>query len=197
MAADYLRERGFKHFAYCGFPGLAYSDERADYFVKHLARSGHVVHVYRESRRAGRTALTATETEGLLRIEGLAAWLQDLPRPVGLLACIDIRAQHVLSARSEHGVAVPYDVAVMGVDNDEVLCNMCDPPLTSIALNNLRIGYDAAALLERMIRGETPPVEKLLVAPLRVVSRASTDLVAVADADVAAAVHFIREHAQA
>jgi LacI family transcriptional regulator len=201
MAAEYLLERGLEHFAYCGFPGLAYSDQRGDHFADYLQNVGRHGHIYRDShseRRSHpsrRTNLTTTEAQGLLQIDELAAWLHDLPKPVGLLACNDIRAQQVLSACSEHGIAVPDRVAVIGVDNDEVLCEMCDPPLTSIELNNRRIGYEAAAQLERMIRGEPVPTEKLLVPPVRVVSRASTDLMAVADSDVAAAIHFIREHA--
>jgi LacI family transcriptional regulator len=83
----------------------------------------------------------------------------------------------------------------MGVDNDEVLCELSDPPLSSVRLNNGRIGYEAAAMLDRLLHGKRPRRQETRIAPLGVVARRSTDLLAVADADVVAALRFIREHA--
>jgi LacI family transcriptional regulator len=124
----------------------------------------------------------------------MAEWLADQPRPLGVFACYDGRARHVLEACQLRGWAVPDEIAVLGVDNDEVLCELCSPPLTSVQPNARRTGFEAAELLSRMMRGEKPGRMTRRVEPVRVVERQSTDTVAVADAKVAAAVRFIREH---
>src|SRR5581483_9436011 len=86
-------------------------------------------------------------------------------------------------------------VAVIGVDNDEVFCELSDPPLTSVALDPLRIGYEAAALLEKMMAGGKPPAQPTLIPPLGIVTRRSTDVLAMNDRQLAAGVRFLREHA--
>ena len=111
------------------------------------------------------------------------------------MAATDNRAHHLLNVCGEYGIAVPDEVAVIGVDNDEMLCELCDPPLSSVALNPLKVGYEAAALLDRMMRGMSPPKDKMLIPPLGVVMRQSTDVLAISDADLAAAVRLIRERA--
>ncbi len=195
MAADHLIERGFEHFAYCGLSGVHYSDLYGTHFEQYLTQSGYDVSVY--DRRQPSHAVTAStvETRGLLREDTLAAWIESLPKPLGLMACNDLRAQQVLTACGEHGIAVPDEVAVVGADNDEVLCELSDPPLSSIDPNAKKMGYEAAAMLERMIEGQDPPDEKTLIKPLGVVVRQSTDVLAVADRTVAAAMHFIRQRA--
>jgi LacI family transcriptional regulator len=195
LGAEHLLERGFKHFAFCGFSGLYYSEERCRHFVEHLKKAGYDVGVYKGPRRHDTADFMAVEAKGLSDKESLAAWIDSLPKPAGLMACNDIRAQQVLDTCGEYGIAVPESVAVVGVDNDELPCDLCNPPLSSIELNSKKIGYDAAALLERMIDGYVPPAEKILVGPLGVVVRQSTDVSAVSDPDVATASHFIRQHA--
>jgi LacI family transcriptional regulator len=111
------------------------------------------------------------------------------------MACNDERGREVLAACREAGLRVPEEVAVVGVDNDELLCELADPPLSSVALNAEAGGYRAAALLDRMMRGKSRNPERLLVEPLYVVARRSTDIVALDDPEVAAAVHFIQDHA--
>lgn len=127
--------------------------------------------------------------------EEIGRWLQSLPRPVGLMACNDMRGQHVLDACLRVNIAVPEELAVIGVDDDSVLCNLCHPPLSSIVPNAQRVGYEAAALLDRMMSGQTPPTEPLLIPPMGVTIRQSTDVLAIDDPIVAAAVRFIRERA--
>jgi LacI family transcriptional regulator len=126
----------------------------------------------------------------------IGQWLLALPRPVGVMACYDIRARHVLDACRRVGLAVPDQVAVIGVDNDEFLCDLSDPPLSSVAPDTRRTGYEAAALLDRLMSGrERRRGQAIFVEPLGVVARRSTDVLALGDADVSAAVRFIREHA--
>ena len=87
----------------------------------------------------------------------MAHWVEALPKPVGLMACNDIRGQQVLNACRDVEIAVPEDVAVLGVDNDDVLCDLSYPTLSSVLPDTRRTGFEAAALLERMIGGEPPP----------------------------------------
>jgi LacI family transcriptional regulator len=195
LAADHLLARGLVHFAFCGFAGIHFSERRSEYFTEYLAERGHAVSVYAEPRAARRRNAAAIEVESLPSMAHLAAWLKSLPKPVGLMAATDDRAHHVLNVCGECGIAVPDEVAVIGVDNDEMLCDLCDPRLSSVALNPLRVGYEAAALLSRMIRGKSPPKRELLIPPLGVVTRQSTNVLAISDADVAAAVRFIEQRA--
>jgi LacI family transcriptional regulator len=194
VAAEHLMERGFEHFGYCGHANVFFSRRRCEYFIECLKEKGYDADVY--VGPSGRKAdASYVEVQSLPSAESLAAWIESLPKPVGVMACNDIRAQHILSACGQYGYTVPDEVAVIGVDNDDVLCELCDPPLTSVAKNAQKTGYDAAEMLDRMIRGRRPRRKRTLVAPLGVVSRRSTDIVAVDDPDLAAAIRFIREHA--
>lgn len=128
-------------------------------------------------------------------IGAMAAWLKGLARPVGVLAAIDPRGQQVLAACRLAGLAVPEEVAVIGVHNDELLCDLCDPPLSSVIPDARRAGYVAAGLLAKAMAGRRLAVTLHEIAPLGVASRQSTDMAAVADAKIAGAVRFMRQHA--
>lgn len=110
------------------------------------------------------------------------------------MACNDIRGQQVMNICRRLQMAVPEEVAVIGVDNDEVLCELSDPPLSSVAPDTLRIGYDAAALLEQMMSGRRPPARPVLVPPLGIVTRRSTDVLAMNDRQLSVGVRFMRQH---
>ena len=138
--------------------------------------------------------IQAVERQGLDRKKTLAAWLRKQARPLALFACNDICAQQVLNTCREYGIKVPEEVAVMGVDNDDVLCNICEPPLTSIEPDTERLGYEAAAMLDRMMRGKKVKLVMTQIPPVRVVERASTDMVAIDDPITVQAVRFIRDH---
>ena len=195
LAADHLLERHFQHFGYCGLAGVNYSEHRADGFVHFLGEQGYPVSVY-QGRSPGRgVSALAVETQGLVDEAALVEWLRSLPKPVGVMACNDVRADQVLLACAAAGFHVPDEVAVIGAGNDEVVCELANPPLSSVEPDLRRVGFQAAALLDRMIRGERPQGPAPRVAPLGVVTRQSTDVVAIPDADVATAVRFIREHA--
>jgi LacI family transcriptional regulator len=127
--------------------------------------------------------------------EDVARWLRSIPKPVGVLACNDIRGIQVLDACRRINLPVPEQCAVLGVDNDPNLCEIADPPLSSIDQDEEKTGYEAAALLERMMQGEKVSNEETLVPPLGVVTRSSTDSVAVEDADLAKALRYIRLNA--
>ncbi|MEK6233857.1 MAG: helix-turn-helix domain-containing protein, partial [Planctomycetales bacterium] len=110
-------------------------------------------------------------------------------------ACYDIKAQQLLDVCRELDLGVPEQVAVLGVDNDRLLCDLADPPLSSVICNTHRTGQAAASLLDRMMSGEQVAPEAFLIEPVGVETRQSTDVLAIDDEHVAAAVRFIREHA--
>ncbi len=200
LALSHLRERGFTRFAYCGFAGTNYSDRRLGFLRQFIADKGESLDVYGSDEVANGGAAheidtASTEARGILYEGAIARWLARLPKPIGVIACNDVRGQQVLNAAREHEISVPEDVAVIGVDNDEVLCELSDPPLSSVEPNTYRIGYEAATLLDRMMRGHVPKERTIFIEPSDVVTRQSTDVLALADREVAAAVRFIRQHA--
>lgn len=186
MAVQHFTERGFHHFAYCGDARFAWSAGRGEHY-SHLVRDGgHACEVY---------AQTAARAGSEAEADSLARWLEGLPKPVAVFACYDARGQRVLEACRRAGLAVPEAVAVLGVDNDGVLCSLSPPPLSSIILDTRRTGWLGAALLARMMRGENVPAEVHRVPPLGVATRQSTDVLAVDDPPIARALLYIREHA--
>lgn len=195
LAAEHLMDRGFRHFAFCGFVGANYSDKRSQWFQERLARAGFKCEVYSPPKVARDAQTIEHEKRGLLFQEHVGRWLVSLPKPVGVMACNDIRGQQVMNICRRLELAVPEEMAVIGVDNDEVLCELCDPPLSSVAPDSVRIGYEAAELLERMMKGGRAPAKPILVAPLGIVTRRSTDVLAVEDRQLSAGLRFIREHA--
>ncbi len=195
MGFEHFRERGFRHFAFCGFNGADYSNERREGFVKNVEAAGLRCHVYYDSQASGKSKTAGYENEGLKDGGMVANWIKKLPKPVGVMTCNDMRGQQVLNTCRALGVAVPDEVAVIGVDNDEVLCTLSDPPLSSLVPDTERIGYETAALLARMMRGAKPSATQIFIKPKGVVTRRSTEVLAVEDRQIAAATRFIREHA--
>ncbi len=195
LATDHLVERGFRHFGFCGFAGANYSDKRCGMFFERLADAGFQCHVYEAPVRLRTPNSFEQEQHGLVYEADVARWIRVLPKPIGLFACNDIRGQQVLNACRQTGIAVPDEVAVLGVDNDEVLCELSDPPLSSVIPNTERIGYEAAALLEKLMTGGTAPKETIFVLPKGIATRRSTEVLAIDDRHIAAALRFIREHA--
>jgi LacI family transcriptional regulator len=195
LAADFFLRSGFRHLAYCGYRGIPFSDRREAAFCQYLAERGHKVRVFSSPLICyPSTHIQAVEQSGLAAEKAIARWLRNQPRPLGLLACNDVRAQQILNACRVHGLKVPEAVAVVGVDNDDVLCGLCEPPLSSIEPDTERLGYAAAELLDKLMKGDKPKVETVQIPPLRVVERASTDIVAIDDPITVQAVRYIRDH---
>lgn len=189
MGAAHLLERGFRHLAFCGFSGETWSEQRREGFVRAAEGAVGSPGVYESPWARLREQPWQEERNQIAR------WLQELPRPVGIMASNDVRGQHVLDACGHLGVQVPDEVAVVGVDNAETFCELCNPPLSSVVPDAQRIGFEAASLLDRLMVGEPAPVADLLLEPLGVVTRQSSDVFAVEDLLVARAVRFIREYA--
>ncbi len=198
LAAKHFLNRGFRHFAFCGYTGLTFSDQRVEQFINTLATLGKSVHVYKSpgQLQAGK-AVTTTSREAFAETEDnhVAAWLASLPKPIAIFACNDIRGRQVLSACAQANIAVPDEVAVLGVDDDEVICELSQPPLSSIEPDAFRIGFRGAEVLEQLMDGATPQNGTLLIPPRIVITRQSTSTIAVDDPTVASAMRFIRDHA--
>lgn len=189
MAADHLLGRGLQRFAYCGFDDWWWSRRRKQGFTETIERAGFEVDGYQLPRAKAKRTWSK-------ELSLIAEWLRALPKPLGLMASNDDRAELVTEACKAAGMSVPDDVAIVGVDNDQTICDLCTPPLSSVALNIRKAGYDAAALLDRMIAGETAVSQTIHIRPIHVVTRQSTDILAVDDTDVAAAMRYIRRFAR-
>ena len=187
MAADYLIEKGFRYFGFCGFKNIWWSEDRGRFFSEHLQARGFIVNVY--PFPTGHKSPSWAEEPDLM-----ADWIKTLPKPCAIFACTDDRCRQLSEACKRAGIMVPEEIALLGVDNDELVCDFASPPLSSIMLNAEKTGYDAAAVLDRMMQGE--PVREITIPILapRVITRQSTDIVAIEDPAVAHALNHIREH---
>ncbi len=196
LALDHLRERGFRSFAFCGPRGFNWSRWRRERFVELCRTAGEKCDCFQ----------TPSPYANRAREQGvgeLSKWLRKLSKPVGILCAYDIQAQVVLDQCRNLDIAVPGEIAVIGVDNDPLLCDLCRPSLTSIAPDARGAGYFAAQWLDREMRRRKTSVPRResvssatkLMKPIGVVARQSTDVLAVEDSQIAKAIHFIREHA--
>jgi len=191
MAAEHLLGRGFRRFAFFGIEGENWSEQRYAGFCAAVAAVDANVPIYRLPRDAkGRRSWERSE-------DRIARWITGLPKPAGVLLCSDQRGSQFLEACRRAGVSVPDELAVVSVDNDEPLCDVCLPPLSSVEPGHLHVGYQAAALLDALLRGATPPRKPLQLQPIETVTRLSSDVLAVPDARVARALRLIREQARA
>lgn len=190
LAAQHFIERGLKNLAFCGIPETrltTWSVQRQTAFEQCSRDAGLPCFVF--------TGEPLHDSKRLRLHEELSAWLKALPKPVGLMACYDVRARHVLTACRGLGVLVPEEVAVIGVDNDELMCELTSPPLSSIEQGARRLGHQAGSLLDQLMAGQKTPKMKHVIEPEGIVTRRSSDTLDIPDADVAAAVRFIQQEA--
>lgn len=196
IAAEHLLERGFRRFAFCGYNDTAWSQRRREGFAAAVERQGQWCGAYESSWDGFHS-----QHRGEREYEAIGRWLASLPRPLGVLACNDARGYQVLESCQRIDAAVPDEIAVIGVDDDELCCSVCRPPLSSVMPNPERIGYEAAALLDRLMgrpgaeRGKKNECREVFIEPLGVTTRQSTEVLALDDPNLAAAVRCIREHA--
>lgn len=192
LGAQHLLERGFRHFAYCAMPltqrNQPWSEARGKAFKLAVEEQGCSCSVFRPT--------DAVSGNWSRLLKNMCEWLRQLPLPVGILAAYDVRALNVLEACREVGLQVPDSVAVLGVDNDEQVCDLGIPPLSSIIQGGSRLGYEAAVLLDSLMNSKTAtPGEVRTIPPQGVATRHSTDTLAIDDEEVVAALRYIRDHA--
>ena len=185
MAARFFVNSAFSHFAFCGFPGLWFSDDRCKAFETAIARFGARLHIYQPPVSWSVTDVARRESLHPSGSPELTRWLANLPPRTAILACNDIRAQQLVMVTASIGRRIPEDLAVMGVDDDQLICELCTPRLTSIRPDTHTLGYTAAHWLHQLMQGKKLPYHELLVAPLQITERASTDTIAPALAIIA------------
>jgi LacI family transcriptional regulator len=185
LAADHLLSRGLRHFAFYGYPRNSingWSQEREQAFIARVTGRGF-------SCAAHHGHHTTTRQWAWLE-RRLAQWLDSLPKPCGVMAANDARARQILEACRFCKLRVPEDVAVIGVDNDDLLCMLSSPPLSSVEQGAKRLGYKAASILDRLMDGGKC-AKRYVIDPIEVVTRRSTEILATDDPNVAEAVAFI------
>lgn len=189
LAAEHLLSRGFRHFAFYGLEDVEYSKTRW------LGFSGRL-----EASDVSSSQMLSTATFGfsgkvwVRQHREVAAWLGDLPLPCGVFAVSDYRARHVLDACRQAELKTPEQIAVIGVDNEQVICEHVSPTLTSVARNDRLEGYRAAELLDRLMQGEEVAGPESGVPPLGVVERESTAAFAVSDPRLRKALAYLHEN---
>ncbi|MCM2374160.1 XylR family transcriptional regulator [Aporhodopirellula aestuarii] len=191
-AITHFQERGFRYFGWCDLFGDKYSwmSVRRNRFLNRISEAGMSCSLFpfpkKASQNTGWSQREMTE---------LTSWLTALPRPVAILACDDEHAHFVLDAARRLGLRIPEEAAVLGIDNDDLYCRVSSPPLSSVDVNAVAVGYQAAEALEQLMRGKTVPA-RTLIAPRGIVTRQSTDVTAVEDSDAATALRYIRDNAR-
>lgn len=191
MAAEHLLERGVRRFAFLGYPGFRWSMSNQEGFAARVRREGFECRLY----SGGQTAswghqVPAWEEE----METVARWLASLPKPLGLMACNDFRGIQALEACRRAGIAVPEEVSVVGADDDPIACELAHPALSSVIPDCRAIGYEAAARLDRMMRGQRVSRRPVVVPPLGIAVRRSSEFTAISDPCLAEALRYVRDH---
>lgn len=189
LAADHLHEAGFRHFGYCGVDAFFWSRLRGEGFAARLDGHGHGVRVFASGGGREFFGWDASHRR-------LLEWLRDLPKPVGIFCCTDDFTLLVQEACIGAGLRIPDDVALIGVGNDESICELARVAQSSVRINIRRGGYDAARHLAGLLhdrRARRAGVEDIVIEPLGVVARPSTDAAETHDPEVARAISFIRD----
>jgi LacI family transcriptional regulator len=201
MGAEHFIEKGFRNFAFFSLSNhLFWSKERLDGFRERVEEAGGAIHVFEPLSTSSyvaavskRTSLPWPPSSWTENAEHLHHWMRSLPKPVGVMATDDGMGYDIIEASEEAGIRIPEELAVLGTYNDLTLCLVSNPPLSSIAVDMEQNGYNAAALLHRIImREEKMKGQRLMNEPTHIVTRQSTDILAVEDPDIAAALNFIR-----
>jgi LacI family transcriptional regulator len=189
MAAEYFLDKGYRQFAFVHRWELGVSQRRRRCFSELVRARGYDCHLLSWQQERGRRADTREQ-----RKAWLVGRLNELPKPLAVLAR-DNEAVEVLESCLAAGLSVPEQVAVLGIDNTETICNCLYVSLSSIDPNLELIGYEAAALLQRLMDGETPPEQPIYIPPRGIAERRSTDSLATSHPHVATALKYIRDHA--
>lgn len=189
MAAEHFLGRAYEHFAFYGIKEIAYSSKRLQGFGETLEVAGYAV-----ASHVVDPTFKLKGSEWCHQQAALTKWIKRLPQPCGVLAASDARARQVVNACRELNIQVPDQIAVIGVDDQQIICEHTHPTLTSVARNSLREGCEAAEMLDCLLSGRPVDTEDRLVAPLGVVTRESTDMVAVQDERLREALVYLREN---
>lgn len=189
LGAEHFIERGFTNFAFFGFKDISWSQERCKGFASHLKEHGFKTEIFDSKRK---DILLHYNSEQIKTLD----WLKDLAKPTCIMACDDYRGQYVLETCRLAGIRVPEEISVLGVNDDEFVCELTEPPLSSITLDTDKAGYHVAKILDKLMKNKKPDSQFAVIEPIGISTRRSTDILAVDNPDLAKALHFIRENAK-
>lgn len=187
MAADFFLQKGFRNFAFYGYKDVVWSEERGMGFRDRIVEKGFGDNFYAYQKQA-LDSLWYYESEPLIQ------WIKSLPHPIALMACDDTQANKIMEVCRVLGINIPEEIAVLGVDNDEIICSLSDPPLSSVSLNIVKGGYESAQLIERMIQQKEQVCEDVIIQPVTIVNRLSTDIYATDNPAILAALKYIHQN---
>lgn len=189
MAANYFMERGYVNYGFFGFKDVYWSDERMNGFYTTLKKAGKAGSFF---------SYRAQNIERLWFYEksGLSDWLQSLPKPIAIMACDDNQATNLIDACNVAGIKIPSDISVIGVDNDELVCNINTPLLSSVSVDIEKGGFETAALIENLVRNPEAPYEDVILRTGKIVERLSSATYATTDKEIQKALKCIHEKIQ-
>lgn len=187
MAADFFLQKGFRNFAFYGYKDVVWSEERYMGFRNRIMEKGLGDNFFEYKNQP-------LENLWYYESEPLADWIKSLPHPVALMACDDTRGNKIMEMCQVLGINIPEEIAVLGVDNDEIICNLSEPPLSSVSLNIVKGGYEAARLIDRLIHNEATSCEDVIIQPITIVNRLSTDIYATDNPAILAALKYIHQN---
>ena len=187
MGARFFLKRGFRHFAFFGFRNVCWSDERCDGFWQEVEAAGYGNTFYTYN-------LQDIDNLWFYEQDKLTDWLRAIPKPIGIMACDDNQGNNLVEACHAAGIKIPSEVSILGVDNDELLCNLGSTPLSSIQVNIEEGGYQTAALIEQRVLHPETPLQDVVLKPLKIIDRMSTASFATRDDQIQKAIQFIHRN---
>lgn len=187
MAARFYLDRGFCNFGFFGLNDVCWSDERCEGFKMEIKEAGHGKSFFEYS-------MQDIDNHWYYERDKLTKWLKDLPKPIGIMACDDNQGNNLIEACNSAGIRIPSEVSIIGVDNDDLLCNLSIPTLSSISVDIEEGGYRAAQLIEQLVSNPYAEYKDIILKPIKVVSRISTAAYATDDVEIQKAVMFIHQN---
>ena len=187
MAARYFIDKGFSRFGFFGLKDVCWSDERYEGFRKEIKSQGLEDFLYKYN-------MQDIDRHWFYERSALSEWLKGLPKPIGIMACDDNQGNNLIQACISAGIKIPQEASILGVDNDELLCNLSIPTLSSIAVDIEGGGFQVAQLIEKLVESPDSVFEDIVLQPVKIVPRISTAAFATGDSEIQKAVKFIHQN---
>lgn len=187
MAADFFLQKGFRNFAFYGYKDVVWSEERCMGFRDRVTEKGFGNSFFEYQKQP-------LENLWYYESEPLADWIKSLPHPVALMACDDTQGNRIMEVCRVLGIHIPEEISVLGVDNDEIICSLSEPPLSSVSLNIAKGGYEAARLIDKLMQDKESAYEDVIIQPVTIVNRLSTDIYATDNPAILAALRYIHQN---
>lgn len=185
IGAKYFIQKGFKNYAFLGIKNAVFSYERCEGFKKALAKAGLIDNFFEYQKDI---------KEGLWYYEeNLERWLDDLPKPVAIMACDDNQAQYIAEICRLHNINIPNDVSLLGVDNDKMICLLSDPPISSLNQDAIKGGYQVAQLIDKLLKNPESQWADIVVEPMHITTRASSDIYSTSNPHISVVLKQIHE----